>query len=73
MYMYPPASAETLASLGIGPMIPQPYIYDQQTGELVSYWNSQETLGAGCRQLRFSIRSRRDLYLDSGLRSQRRR
>ncbi|KAH0355428.1 hypothetical protein KCU83_g1696, partial [Aureobasidium melanogenum] len=44
MYMYPPASAETLASLGVGPMIPQPFVYDKQTGELVSYWNSEEVL-----------------------------
>ncbi|KAH0158089.1 hypothetical protein KCU67_g7652, partial [Aureobasidium melanogenum] len=44
MYMYPPASAETLASLGVGPMIPQPFVYDQQTGDLVSYWNNEESL-----------------------------
>ncbi|KAG9739803.1 hypothetical protein KCU73_g9387, partial [Aureobasidium melanogenum] len=44
MYMYPPASAETLASLGVGDMIPQPFVYDQQTGDLVSYWNNEESL-----------------------------
>jgi heat shock protein HslJ len=40
MYMYPPASAQALASLGVGPMIPQPFTFDQETGKLVSYWNS---------------------------------
>jgi hypothetical protein len=40
MYMYPPASAQALASLGVGPMIPQPFTFDQGTGKLVSYWNS---------------------------------
>ncbi|KAK6000822.1 hypothetical protein QM012_003547 [Aureobasidium pullulans] len=44
IYMYPPASADTLASLGVGSMIPQPFVYDQQTGDLVSYWNSGESL-----------------------------
>jgi hypothetical protein len=46
MYMYPPASAESLDSLGVGPMIPQPFTFDQETGDLVSYWNSGESLRA---------------------------
>lgn len=46
MYMYQPASAQTLGSLGVGPMIPQPFTYDRETGDLVSYWNSGESLVA---------------------------
>jgi hypothetical protein len=44
MYMYPPASAQALASLGVGPMIPQPFTFDQETGKLVSYWNSDSLI-----------------------------
>jgi hypothetical protein len=39
--MYPPASAQAIASLGVGPMIPQPFTFDQETGKLVSYWSSE--------------------------------